>query len=58
MQSMGSQGRPQNIPDAGRRQRATDFQKGLILSPLTLVQMHKVEKDNEVVKATDEGKVK
>ncbi|KAL6323427.1 hypothetical protein AAG906_038996 [Vitis piasezkii] len=58
MQSMGSQGGQRNSPDADRWQRATGFQKGLIPSPQTSVQMHRAEKKYEVGKATDEEEVK
>ncbi|KAI8545536.1 hypothetical protein RHMOL_Rhmol07G0047200 [Rhododendron molle] len=56
VQSLGSQGGVQrNTPDSDRRQRASSFQKGLIPSPQTPLQvMHKAEKKYEVGKVTDE----
>ncbi|KAH7864688.1 hypothetical protein Vadar_032685 [Vaccinium darrowii] len=56
LQSLGSQGGIQrNTPDSDRWQRASSFQKGLIPSPHTPLQvMHKAEKKYEVGKITDE----
>ncbi|KAM7512206.1 hypothetical protein LguiB_011081 [Lonicera macranthoides] len=57
MQSPGSQGR--NNADSDRWQRATGYQKGLIPSPHTPLQvMHKAEKKYEVGKITDEEQAK
>ncbi|CAN0921747.1 Eukaryotic translation initiation factor 4G [Linum grandiflorum] len=59
MQSVGAQGMPRNSPDADRWQRATNFQKGLIPSPQTPLQvMHKAERKYEVGKVTDEEQAK
>ncbi|KAJ7950725.1 Eukaryotic translation initiation factor 4G [Quillaja saponaria] len=60
LQSMGPQGGMQrHSPDAERWQRATNFQKGLIPSPHTPLQMmHKAEKKYEVGKVTDEEQAK
>uniref|UniRef100_A0A5B7A8W8 Eukaryotic translation initiation factor 4G n=1 Tax=Davidia involucrata TaxID=16924 RepID=A0A5B7A8W8_DAVIN len=60
MQSLGSQGGMQrNSPDSDRWQRATAFQKGLIPSPQTPLQvMHKAEKKYEVGKMRDEQEAK
>ncbi|KAF3445622.1 hypothetical protein FNV43_RR10798 [Rhamnella rubrinervis] len=59
MQSVSSQGMQRNSPDADRWQRATNFQKGLIPSPQTPLQMmHKAEKKYEVGKVTDEEQAK
>lgn len=59
LQSVGSQGMQRNSPDADRWQRATNFQKGLIPSPQTPLQMmHKAEKKYEVGKVTDEEQSK
>ncbi|PSS26407.1 Eukaryotic translation initiation factor 4G like [Actinidia chinensis var. chinensis] len=60
MQSLGSQrGIQWNTPDSERWQRATTFQKGLIPSPQTPLQvMHKAEKKYEVGKVTDEEQTK
>ncbi|CAN1272149.1 Eukaryotic translation initiation factor 4G [Linum perenne] len=59
MQSVGAQGIPRNNPDADRWQRATNFQKGLIPSPQTPLQvMHKAERKYEVGKVTDEEQAK
>ncbi|KAL5866209.1 hypothetical protein ACOSQ3_003723 [Xanthoceras sorbifolium] len=60
MQSMGPQGGMQrNSPDADRWQRATNFQKGLIPSPQTPLQiMHRAERKYEVGKVTDEEEAK
>ncbi|WCJ23056.1 Eukaryotic translation initiation factor 4G [Euphorbia peplus] len=60
MQGMGSHGGMQrNSPDAERWQRATNFQKGLIPSPQTPMQiMHKAERKYEVGKITDEEQAK
>ncbi|XP_008457179.2 eukaryotic translation initiation factor 4G isoform X1 [Cucumis melo] len=60
MQSMGPQGGLQrNNSDADRWQRATNFQKGLIPSPLTPLQtMHKAKKKYEVGKVSDEEETK
>ncbi|XP_057488585.1 eukaryotic translation initiation factor 4G-like [Actinidia eriantha] len=60
MQSLGFQGGMQwNTPDSERWQRATTFQKGLIPSPQTPLQvMHKAEKKYEVGKVTDEEQTK
>ncbi|KAA8520411.1 hypothetical protein F0562_014667 [Nyssa sinensis] len=60
MQSLGSPGGMQrNIPDSDRWQRATAFQKGLIPSPQTPLQvMHKAEKKYEVGKVADKQEAK
>uniref|UniRef100_A0A5B7AA43 Eukaryotic translation initiation factor 4G n=1 Tax=Davidia involucrata TaxID=16924 RepID=A0A5B7AA43_DAVIN len=60
MQSLGSQGGMQrNSPDSDRWQRATAFQKGLIPSPQTPLQiMHRAERKYEVGKVTDEEEAK
>ncbi|XAR63295.1 hypothetical protein NMG60_11023182 [Bertholletia excelsa] len=60
MQSLGSQGgTARNGPDSERWQRAAGFQKGLIPSPQTPLQvMHKAEKKYEVGKVTDEEQAK
>ncbi|TXG62469.1 hypothetical protein EZV62_009463 [Acer yangbiense] len=60
MQAMSSQGGMQrNSPDADRWQRATNFQKGLIPSPHTPLQiMHKAERKYEIGKVTDEEQAK
>lgn len=60
LQSMGPQGGLQrNNSDADRWQRATNFQKGLIPSPLTPLQtMHKAKKKYEVGKVSDEEEAK
>ncbi|KAK6918685.1 MIF4G-like, type 3 [Dillenia turbinata] len=60
VQSLGSQGGMQrNNSDADRWQRATAFQKGLIPSPQTPLQiMHKAEKKYEVGKVEDEEEAK
>ncbi|XP_058224937.1 eukaryotic translation initiation factor 4G-like isoform X1 [Rhododendron vialii] len=60
VQSLGSQGGVQrNTPDSDRWQRASSFQKGLIPSPQTPLQvMHKAEKKYEVGKVTDEEMAK
>lgn len=60
MQSMGPQGGLQrNNSDADRWQRATNFHKGLIPSPLTPLQtMHKAKKKYEVGKVSDEEETK
>ncbi|KAG5538779.1 hypothetical protein RHGRI_019359 [Rhododendron griersonianum] len=56
VQSLGSLGGVQrNTPDSDRWQRASSFQKGLLPSPQTPLQvMHKAEKKYEVGKETDE----
>ncbi|KAK6920418.1 MIF4G-like, type 3 [Dillenia turbinata] len=60
MQSLASQGGTQRSnSDADRWQRATAFQKGLIPSPQTPLQvMHKAEKKYEVGKVQDEEETK
>ncbi|CAL1388872.1 unnamed protein product [Linum trigynum] len=59
MQSVGAHGIPRNSPDGDRWQRATNFQKGLIPSPQTPLQvMHKAERKYEVGKVTDEEQAK
>lgn len=60
MQSMGPQGVMQrNSSDSDRWQRATGFQKGLIPSPHTPLQvMHRAERKYEVGKVTDEEQAK
>ncbi|KAK2650876.1 hypothetical protein Ddye_018365 [Dipteronia dyeriana] len=60
MQPISSQGGMQrSSPDADRWQRATNFQKGLIPSPHTPLQiMHKAERKYEIGKVTDEEQAK
>ncbi|XP_059633797.1 eukaryotic translation initiation factor 4G-like [Cornus florida] len=60
MHSMGSQGGMQrNSPDSDRWQRATAFQKGLIPSPQTPLQvMHRAERKYQVGKVNDEEEAK
>ncbi|CAA0842481.1 Eukaryotic translation initiation factor 4G [Striga hermonthica] len=60
MQFFGPQsGLQRNNSDSDRWQRATGFQKGLMPSPHTPMQvMHKAEKKYEVGKATDEEELK
>ncbi|XP_059651673.1 eukaryotic translation initiation factor 4G-like isoform X2 [Cornus florida] len=60
MQSLGSQGgMHRNSPDSDRWQRATGFQKGLIPSPHTPLQvMHKADRKYQVGKITDEEEAK
>ncbi|CAL1390478.1 unnamed protein product [Linum trigynum] len=59
MQSVGAQGMSRNSPDGDRWQRATNFQKGLIPSPQTPLQvMHRAERKYEVGKVTDEEQAK
>lgn len=60
MQSMGPQGGMQRTnSDSDRWQRATGFQRGLIPSPQTPLQvMHRAERKYEVGKITDEEQAK
>ncbi|XP_075476306.1 eukaryotic translation initiation factor 4G-like [Primulina tabacum] len=60
IQPLGSQGDLQrNTSDSDRWQRGTGFQKGLIPSPQTPLQvMHKADKKYEVGKTTDEEEAK
>ncbi|KAL3516805.1 hypothetical protein ACH5RR_023707 [Cinchona calisaya] len=60
MQSLVPQvGVPRNSPDSERWQRVTAFQKGLMPSPQTPLQvMHKAESKYEVGKITDEEQAK
>lgn len=57
--SPGSQMMPRNSPDSDRWQRGTAFQKGLMPSPQTPLQMmHKADRKYEIGKVTDEEQAK
>ncbi|XP_019159200.1 PREDICTED: eukaryotic translation initiation factor 4G-like isoform X2 [Ipomoea nil] len=59
LHSVGSQGMQRNGVDADRWQRGTAFQKGLMPSPQSPLQvMHKAEKKYEVGSVTDEEQAK